>query len=309
MLGIACTDSPIGPVPAPDGASAAFETGVNAGATTFLNLSYATRSPTQKLDLYLPTGGGTAPYPVVLWVHGGGWRTGDKRLSAGAAQFALLGKGIALASVNYRLSGEAIFPAQIQDLKAAVRWLRANARKYNLDTAHVGAWGSSAGGHLASLLGTSTGVAALSDPSLGNPQRSDRVNAVADFFGPIAFLTLDVQNAFNGCQVRNGGFASPSSPTSLLLGAPTMTVPVLVGKANPVTYLTADDASFFIQHGTADCTVPWQQSRILRNAIVNLTGAGKVAKYQLIPGAQHAGSQFYTPQNTAQVVSFFETRL
>ena len=108
-----------------------------------------------KLDLYLPEGQG--PFPLIIWVHGGGWTSGDKSLSANSSQIRQTTRGYAVASVNYRLSQEAKFPAQIEDCKAAVRWLRANATQYNVDPSRVAAWGSSAGGHLVALMGTSAG--------------------------------------------------------------------------------------------------------------------------------------------------------
>ena len=134
------------------------------------------------LDLYLPEGA-PRPLPLVVWIHGGGWRNGAKEQTPARR---LVERGYAVASINYRLSGEAIFPAQIHDCKAAVRWLRANAAKYGLDAGRVAAWGSSAGGHLVALLGTSGGIMEL-EGGLGNADQSSRVQAVVDFFGPHGF--------------------------------------------------------------------------------------------------------------------------
>ena len=143
---------------------------------TFPDLAYATLGgrPLQ-LDLYIPATG-SGPYPLVIWIHGGGWSGGDKALGPGASALKLLPRGIAVASINYRLTSQAgqwgsfpvIFPAQINDVKGAVRWLRANAGTYNLDASRFGSWGSSAGGHLSALIGTSGGVAALEGNVGGN---------------------------------------------------------------------------------------------------------------------------------------------
>jgi acetyl esterase/lipase len=280
---------------------------VTAGAT-YVNLPYATRYPIQKLDLYMPMTG-VPPYPVVIWIHGGGWRTGDKGLASGAAQLQLLKLGIALASVNYRLSTQAKFPAQIHDLKAVVRWLRANATKYKLNGARIGAWGSSAGGHLAALLGTSAGVPALTDLSLGNAGQPDNINAVVDFSGPINFLTLDTQLKKLGCPPYAGtGHNAPTSPPSQLVGAAIQTVPTKVAAANPETYVTPNDPFFLIQHGAADCLVPYGQSTNLRSRLIATLGAGKVT-FQLIAGAGHTNLPFFSTANTTFVTNWLKSRL
>ncbi len=271
-------------------------------------IKYATRSPSELLDLYVPTTG-KGPFPVVLWIHGGGWRSGSRTLPSNSAQLALVNSGFAVASVDYRLSQQAIFPAQIQDVKAAVRWLRANASSYNLDPARVGAWGASAGGHLAALLGTSSGAASLTDLSLGNAMYSDKVSAVVDFFGPVTFRAMDGQLASNGCKPYAGvGHAAASSPPSLLVGAPINSVPALVNAADPRSYLGAGDAAMLIQHGTKDCQVPHQQSIGLQSAFGKKVKPGTVT-YQSMAGYTHGDKRFYTTANVAQVISFFKANM
>src|SRR5262249_35630047 len=160
------------------------------GAQTYPGLAYATVGGRDLLlDLYLPSAG-PGPFPVVVWIHGGAWLTGSRFPAPNAAQLTSL--GFAVASVDYRLTSQAgqwgaepvIFPAQIHDVKGAVRWLRANAATYNLDPARFGCWGSSAGGHLAALLATSGDVPALEGTVGGNAGFSSAVQACADFFGP-----------------------------------------------------------------------------------------------------------------------------
>jgi acetyl esterase/lipase len=273
-----------------------------------VDLAYATRSTQHKLDLHLPTVG-KAPFPVVVWIHGGAWLNGDKRLAPSASQLHLLKYGVAVASVNYRFSSQALFPAQIQDVKAAVRWIRGNAKKYGLDTARVAAWGSSAGGYLAALLGTSGGVASLSDLTLGNPTMSDRVTAVVDFYGPAEFLTLDAEMKAIRCPLAGGiGFNSPKSPPSLLLGAAIQTVPARAASANPATYIDAKDPPFLIQHGSADCQIPRQQSANLQARLVKALGTGKVI-FQLLPGAGHGGAAFYKLSNTTFVATWLKAKM
>jgi acetyl esterase/lipase len=209
-----------------------------------------------QLDLYLP-GTGEGPFPVIVWVHGGAWRRGDR---LNPPSLTMVRHGYATVSVAYRLSGEAIFPAQIHDCKAAVRWVRANAGRYNLDPAHVGAWGASAGGHLVALLGVSAGVPEL-EGDLGNLDRSSAVDAVCDWFGPSDFLHM---NDRPGAMDHD----APDSPESQLIGAPIRSRPDLVARANPITYVTPEAAPFLLMHGTADDVVLPNQSAMLHAALV-----------------------------------------
>ncbi|HZU86833.1 MAG TPA: alpha/beta hydrolase, partial [Anaerolineaceae bacterium] len=273
-------------------------------APTYTDLAYATLSSAQKLDLYVPQGSG--PFPVVIMVHGGGFMMGDKGDGAGLAGVdQLLAAGYAVASINYRLSGEAQYPAQIYDAKAAVRFLRANAAQYNLDAEKFGAWGASAGGNLVSLLGTTCGVAELEGAELGNAGQSSCVQAVVDWFGPIDFLKMDEQFSGTSCPADHN---DASSPESQLVGAAIQTVPDLVATTNPMNYITADDAPFLIQNGTADCNIPPAQNKDLADALSAVIGADKVT-YISIEGAGHGGSQFSTDANLQFVIDFLNTYL
>jgi acetyl esterase/lipase len=268
----------------------------------YSDLAYGTASSAQKLDLYLPDGSG--PFPVVLIVHGGAFMFGDKShdiSKAGTDQ--LLGRGYAVANVNYRLSGEAKAPAQIQDVKTAVRWLRAHAGAYRLNPNKIGVWGSSAGGNLVALLGTSGGVAALEGAHLGHAEQSSRVQAVVDWFGPIDFLQMDRQFHGTSCTANHD---APDSPESQLIGAPIQTRPDLVQAANPITYVSPDSAPFLIQHGTADCVVPPGQSQLLYDALLPAIGADKV-EITPIEGAPHGGGPlFWAEANMARVLAFLD---
>src|SRR5262245_18845425 len=184
----------------------------------------------QRLDLYLPAKA-DAPAPVIVWVHGGAWMAGGK--DGGVPALPFLDKGYAVASVNYRLSQHAVFPAQIEDCKAAVRWLRANAKAYNLDPRRIGVWGASAGGHLVALLGTSGGVRDLEGQG-GNADQSSRVQAVVDFFGPTDFLQMDA-HAVAGARLKHD---PAESPESRLIGGPVRENAEQTGRANPANYAT-----------------------------------------------------------------------
>lgn len=274
-------------------------------APTYEDIAYASVSDAQKLDLYLPTST-SGPFPLVIMVHGGGFMAGDKSDGGGLTGVdQLLAAGYAVASVNYRLSGEALYPAQIFDTKAAVRFLRANVEEYNLNPEKFGAWGASAGGNLVSLLGTTCGVAELEGEELGNADQSSCVQAVVDWFGPIDFLKMEEQFVGTSCSANTN---SASSPESKLVGAPIQTVPEQVALTNPMNYITADDAPFFIENGTADCNIPPIQNKNLADALSAVIGAEKVT-YISLDGAGHGGSQFGTAENLAKVIDFLDNYL
>ena len=207
-----------------------------------------------RLDVYWSKES-TEPLPLVVWIHGGAWRNGDKE---NPRALALLSKDYAVASVEYRLSQEAIFPAQIHDCKSAIRWLRSNATLFNFDPDRIGVWGGSAGGHLVALLGTSGDVADL-EGELGVTTTSSRVQAVCDWFGPTDLLRM---NDIAGTIDHN----AEDSPESQLIGAPIQENPGLVERVNPITYVTADDPPFLIMHGSQDLTVLQNQSELLHTA-------------------------------------------
>lgn len=271
---------------------------------THADLAYAAQSDAQKLDLYIPEGSG--PFPVVIMVHGGGFMFGDKADGAGLTGVdQLLAAGYAVASINYRLSAEAQYPSQIYDAKASVRFLRANAEKYNLNPDKFAAWGASAGGNLVSLLGTTCGVAELEGADLGNADQSSCVQAVVDWFGPIDFLKMDEQFAGTSCEQSHN---AANSPESKLVGAEIQTVPDLVATTNPMNYITADDAPFFIENGTADCNIPPIQNKNLADALSAVIGADNVT-YVSLEGAGHGGSQFETAENLKLVIDFLDKNL
>jgi acetyl esterase/lipase len=237
----------------------------------------------QKLDLHLPAEGKN--WPLVVWVHGGAWRVGDKKNVRLPEH--LVSRGFAVASVNYRLSQHAIFPAQIDDCKAAVAWLRANASKYGYDARRIGAWGPSAGGHLVAMLGA-----------------TNTVHAVVDYFGPSDLLKMDEQGG------PAGNHNAPDSPESQLLGGPLQQRGELAAAANPITYIAKLEAGlippFLIVHGDADRTVPPGQSVLLAEA---LKKAGARVEIILLPGSGHGGPAFETPEMIEKVTAFFKQHL
>jgi len=261
------------------------------------DIPYASLHERNKLDIYLPENA-ARPYPVVVWIHGGGWESGDKNTAAPFAEL-LLPHGFAVVGVGYRLSGDAIFPAQIHDCKAAIRWIRANAATYNFDPNRIGAWGASAGGHLASLLGTTGGLVGNEGMVGGNLSFSSRVQAVVDFFGPTDFTQMSKFSLTNALFDHDAA----DSPESLLIGGAIQQNRDKAAKASPLTYVSSDDPPFLILHGNQDNLVPYQQSELLRDA---LQRARVPVTFKIIPGAGHG---FGGPDIDRQLTEFFERQL
>jgi len=247
------------------------------------------------LDLYLPASSGK-PVPVLMFIHGGGWRSGSK--DGCPAKF-LAEHGYAVASINYRFSQEAAFPAQIEDCRAALKFLRAQAAKYNLQPDRVGVWGGSAGGHLASLVGTSPAVDFSKGPGapLGKADESVRVQCVVDMYGPSDFTHL------------MGSNPQKKDASAIKLMGPCASEAELMTKArwaSPVTYVSRDNPPFLIQHGDADKTVPLEQAQEFAAA---LKAAGVETTLMVMPGAGHAGAAFFTEENHKTVVAFLDKHL
>ena len=260
--------------------------------------------PAQRLDLYLPEKPTDKLLPLIVWVHGGGWLGGSKNENWGAA---LTARGeYASASVEYRFSNKALFPAQIQDCQAAIRYLRAHAKDYNLDPDRIGVWGASAGGHLVALLGTAGGSDAF--PKIGgNEQQSDRVQAVIDIFGPTNFATVKQQAAEDKGTKNIFNFDDLSSPYARLIGAPIGQSSEKEKAVSPVTYVSKDDPPFLIIHGTADALVPYAQSVELADSLKK-AGVADVL-LQEVPRGGHGGPQFDSRAAKKLYKSFFDKHL
>jgi acetyl esterase/lipase len=272
----------------------------------WLDIVYATTSNAQKLDIYLPDSG-NGPFPVILSIHGGAFKFGDKDDSQVNPMLEGLSRGYAIVSINYRLSSEAKFPAQIYDVKASLRWIRANAKQYKFNPDKIAAWGGSAGGTLAALAGTSGNVKELEDLTESNPTQSSRVQAVVDWFGPTDFLKMDDQ--LKKSNVKNPQVhAVPDSPESELIGKNLIDAPEPFRAVNPESYITPDDPPFLIQHGLIDHLVPYQGSVNLASKLSSVISKDKV-NLELFENNDHGGPSFTTAQNINKVFAYLDKYL
>lgn len=281
-------------------ALALFALGASAGTfTTTSAIEYANvDGKPLLLDLRVPDDNGL--HPVILFLHSGAWISGER---SGGPAIRQVSRGYAVASIDYRLAPQSTFPAPLEDCKAAVRWLRANASRYRLDANRVAVFGASAGAHLGALLATTRDRPELEGLQLGNPQFSSAVRAVINFYGPTDLLRLDEQKlpCYPGLSA-NASFMPPS----LLMGCPIQECREKTETANPINYISDDDPPFLIMHGQLDCLVPWQQSRMLHEA---LTAKGIESTLVLLPTAQHADGQFNEPKYQQMVDEFLDRTL
>ncbi|MGB2808206.1 MAG: ChbG/HpnK family deacetylase [Sedimentisphaerales bacterium] len=226
-----------------------------------------------KLDVYRDE---TAEHsmPLIVCVHGGAWEGGSKDWCPAAR---MVKSGYVVASINYRLSQHAPFPAQIHDCKGAIRWLRAHAGDYHIDPKRVGVWGASAGGHLVALLGTTEGNKELEGTVGGNLEHSSRVQAVCDFFGPTDLFGFYKDK-------KNRHYDYTTRVVDKLLGGPIAEKKDPAESANPVNHISADDSPFLIMHGDKDDLVPMKHSEILNEA---LKKAGVQTRLHVVKGAGH----------------------
>ena len=269
---------------------------------TFSGLTYG-GEPAQKLDLLVPQGA-ASPVPLVIYIHGGGWISGSRTpIPAGIS--ALCSRGYAVASLDYRLSDQAVWPAQIQDVKGAVRWLRARAATYNLDPDRFAAWGWSAGGQLAAMLGTTGELSTVTVGGTtvdlegtvgGHPGVSSRVQAVIDWYGQSDFLRMRFYQS-------NTNHDSHTSPEGRLLGGFPQQLPELAATAGAVTFASADDPPFLLMHGDEDPLVPFNQSELLAEAL----RAHRVeTAFVPLHGAGHSTGEFTSAANLQIVYDWLD---
>lgn len=261
-----------------------------AGVTHHRNLEYGTHER-QRLDIFVPAKTDTAP-PLVVWIHGGGWQGGSK--DGGSPAQVLLSKGYAVASINYRFSHHAPFPAQIHDCKAAIRYLRAHAKQYGYDTSKIGTWGASAGGHLVALLATTGGMKDLEGDG-EHKNQSSRIDAGIDWFGPADFLNWNEEGKPVRADLANNAIHK-------LFGGTIEAKKSLVKQASPINHITSDTAPLLLVHGDKDTLVPLHQSEIF---LAKLKQAKVDADLFVVKGGGH-GPGFQAPDVVNACLSFLD---
>jgi acetyl esterase/lipase len=263
------------------------------------DINYAgTSNPAQTLDVLLPKKPASdKPLPVVVNIHGGAFRMGDKGMGVNEIAGLVASGDYAGVTINYRLSGEAIWPAQIHDCKAAIRWVRANAAKYDFDPERIGVIGGSAGGHLVAMLGTGGGVDALEGSVGPHKDAGSKVRCVVDQFGPSDLLAM---GDYPSRQDHNAA----NSPESQLIGGALQENKDKARAASPISYVSKDDPPFLIFHGTEDPLVPFNQSERLAKA---LREAGVDTLFVPVVGAGHGG--FRSPEVPKRIRQFFDKHL
>ncbi|MES2440590.1 MAG: alpha/beta hydrolase fold domain-containing protein [Verrucomicrobiota bacterium] len=241
-------------------------------------------NPRQTLDLLLPEDHASKKRPLVVFIHGGAWNSGKKEDGLPVIRMLSSTGDYVTATLNYRLSQEASWPAQIFDCKAAIRFLRGKAGAYGIDPANIGIIGMSAGGHLVSMLGTSGGIASLEGDLGPFPKLSSRVRCVVNFFGPTDFLTMS-------------GDSLQPNPVTALLGGIGPDLREKAKQASPVTWVTKDSAPFFTAHGTRDPLVPFAQAEEINAALAK---AGVESHLIAMQGAGHGFSNATLNQRIKQ---------
>ena len=272
----------------------------------FLDVAYGTESPRQCYDLYLPEEG-QGPFPLFIHIHGGGFAFGDKRDDHMDAYLTALHRGYAVASIEYRVSGEAKFPGAVLDCREAVRHIKANGEKFLLDIDRIAVLGGSAGGNLAAMVGMNVPNGAFPGEEGKTFALEPNVQVCIDQFGPVRFETMEEQARANGVSETHPDPAM--MPESKYLGCPLDKAPAdLLAKAYPGTYASEKMAPMLVQHGTGDHLVPWAQSEEFVKDL-QARGFGHKVEYVPLPGADHEDKRFTEPENMDLVFAFIEKHM
>lgn len=272
----------------------------------YADIAYAKCSKAETLDIYLPDNG-SGPFPVIVFIHGGAWCMGDKRDWQSRPFLALTQNGYAVVSINYRLVHEARFPASLQDCKAAIRFLKANAQEYCLDSKRMGLAGDSAGGNLVLMLGTTERHPALTDLTLGYPEQDTRVRCIVSWYAP-----TDIGKMY--AQLRESGLNQISEYDSgtyeaQYLGGSIRSIPdEKLQLASPIYHIHKEMPPILLQHGYRDNLVPYQQAETFYEKAVSIVGKEHIT-LELFDNAGHADSIFETARNMTRIRAFFDKYL
>lgn len=270
---------------------------------TYLDIAYANESKDQKMDIIIPNEG-EGPFPLIVNIHGGAWFFGDKRNVHTRSGIQLAFKGYAVATINYRLSGDAKWPSQIYDCKAAVRFLRANADKYNIKTDKIGVISNSAGGHLAAMLATTNGQSEYEEVLMGNSEYSSDVQAVATWYGVFDLVKTEEHKKL---LTREGEVFKyeDDGVTERLMGCSLKENEDKYATASPINHINKNMPPMLIQQGTSDQVVPYLQAIDFFNKYVKFCG-DKDVHIDLLEAADHGDDAFRTDENMHKVLKFMD---
>lgn len=256
-----------------------------------LDVSYYGGSDSCKMDIYFPNESKYERAPLIAYFHGGAFMKGTRKDDALEPMLRGLERGFIVASIDYRLSNEARFPAMILDGKCAIRFLRCHADEYGIDASRIALWGPSSGGYLVSMMGVSDKIPGLEDLTMGYSNYSSKVQAVVDWCGPVVPFS-DMDEFFRNTKKGIPDHDLPISPESRFLGAPIKEVKELCRLAAPITYVDKNCPYFCIFHGEDDQVVPVQCSQLFAEKIQSVSSKDHV-QIQVVPQRKHHGDPWY----------------
>jgi len=271
----------------------------------FADLAYASDSPEQKLDIFLPEDG-EGPYPLVVLVHGGGWIAGGRREECVSCVFKIISQGYALATVDYRLAPGSIWPAQIYDVKTAIRFLRAHRDEYHINTDKIVVWCNSAGAHISNVLAATGGRDILENKRMGYPQESSAIQGLISWYGVFDLPSQDADMTETSGQECHANGSSMKCPPCMEVGYIIEGNPRSAEAASCSPYMTPDYPPTLIQHGKKDCIVSWKQSQKFYDKITELCGEGR-AILEYMDEANHGDPLFKTDENTDRCLDFLDS--
>lgn len=270
----------------------------------YLDLVYAEGSDRRRLDIYLPNEG-EGPFPFIVDVHGGGWYFGFKSEHKLDPALHMLERGYAVVSIGYSLSWMEKLPVPLYEVKAAIRFLKANAAQWHLDKNRCALWGESSGSHYAALCATSAAAGELEDLPFGNQTEGDTVNAVIGWFTPTNLGNITEQLWACGQSNPRSDNEAPDSPPAIVLGHVPQQVPELVRAMDPNTYVCPACPPFLLYHGDNDCVVPYMSSLVFADRLIRAIGREKVT-FHLVHGAGHGKQYFDFPETYEQIGAFLD---
>ncbi len=280
----------------------------------WFNVPYADQASTQQLDVVLPDEG-DGPFPVIFYIHGGGWLSGDKRADTITGLYKAPTQGYAVVAINYRYASEAFWPAQIFDAKAALRFIRAHAEEFSLDTSRIVAWGNSAGGHIANMLAATGASGVLEDKYQGNPEQTCEISGLVSWYAPIDLYAADIADQLgDGYHPLDPEHAVDAKltnldgallvPQSRLLGFVPRKHRAASAMASPIEFVDDDFPPALYQHGREDSAVPWTQSVSMARRVNDACGEG-TATFELFAG-EHGSPLIKVDENIDRCLDFIE---